>query len=140
MGSYTPPAGPPQGALPSPEIYTVMGQEHFLHMMEDFYRELHQSAIADMFSPDPIEAAHRSGAFFIQMLGGPADYSERYGPPRMRARHMPFRIDRPGRDTWLACFKSVLKDAPAKYQFPEQHLAGFIAWLEEFSLWMINTD
>jgi hypothetical protein len=34
----------------------------------------------------------------------------------------------------------VLADAPARYGFPDEHLAGFRAFLRDFSLWMVNTE
>ena len=57
----------------------------------------------------------------------------------MRARHLPFRITPEARAQWLACFDRVLADAPARYGFPAQHLPGFRAFLDGFSLWMVNT-
>jgi hemoglobin len=57
----------------------------------------------------------------------------------MRARHLPFVIDEAARQEWLACFDRVLADAPAKYNFPAEHLPGFRAFLVGFSSWMVNT-
>jgi truncated hemoglobin YjbI len=58
----------------------------------------------------------------------------------MRARHLKFTITPRAREEWLACFERVLADAPARYGFPAQHLAGFRAFLGDFSLWMVNTQ
>jgi hemoglobin len=40
---------------------------------------------------------------------------------------------------WLACFDSVLADAPEKYNFPAEHLPQFREFLVGFSGWMVNT-
>ena len=32
-----------------------------------------------------------------------------------------------------------LADAPARYNFPAEHLADFRAFLDGFSVWMVNT-
>ena len=63
---------------------------------------------------------------------------EKYGPPRLRARHLPFEIDERARQVWLGCFERVLEGADVKYQFPMQHMEGFKDFLKNFSAWMVN--
>ncbi|GIV77516.1 hypothetical protein FKZ61_019535 [Litorilinea aerophila] len=136
---YVPPMQPGQIPAPSREIYGLMGEENIFAMLEDFYRELEQSSIRAMFPEDMVAASRKSAAFFVGLLGGPPLYHQRYGPPRMRARHMPFVIDEAARQEWLACFDRVLARAVEKYNFPPQHLPGFRAFLEGFSAWMVNS-
>ncbi|MBX3011119.1 MAG: hypothetical protein KF832_06405 [Caldilineaceae bacterium] len=136
---YVPPGGPPRVAAPSSEIYARMGEENIFAMLEDFYRELEQSAIRAMFPADMVHASQKSAAFFVGLLGGPPLYHQRYGNPMMRARHMPFIIDEAARQEWLACFDRVLAAAPERYRFPAEHLPGFRAFLIGFSSWMVNT-
>jgi len=136
---YTPPGGPPQGPGPSREIYGIMGEENIFKMISDLYTELEQSEVRKLFPADMQEASKKSALFFIGLLGGPPLYLEKYGSPRMRARHLPFTIDESARQVWLACFDRVLENADVKYQFPQQHLAGFKEFLKSFSAWMINT-
>jgi hemoglobin len=76
--------------------------------------------------------------FFVTLLGGPPLYLQKYGSPRMRARHLPFEIDDGARQIWLRCFDNVLEDAVVKYEFPAPHLAGFKDFLRSFSSWMVN--
>jgi hemoglobin len=138
---YTPPGGPPAVAIPSPEIFTSMGADGFYRMLEDFYRALSASDIRNMFPSTEeglINSSRRSAAFFIQICGGPPAYSEQFGPPRLRARHLPFAIGEMEKTVWLSCFMDILEDAPEKYQFPETHLPGFKAWLTAFASWMVN--
>ena len=135
---YTPPGGPPQGPGPSPEIYRLMGEENIFRMMLDFYTELEKSEIRHLFPPNMEQASRKSAAFFVGLLGGPPLYMQQYGPPRMRARHLPFEIDEPARQIWLRCFDRVLEGAEVKYNFPPQHLQGFKDFLRSFSAWMVN--
>jgi hemoglobin len=135
---YVPPGGPPQGPGPSPEIYQVMGDANIFRMMLDFYKELEQSEVRHLFPPDMEEASKKSALFFIGLLGGPPLYLQKYGPPRMRARHLPFEIDEPARLVWLRCFDKVLDGAETKYNFPARHLEGFKDFLKGFSAWMVN--
>ena len=131
--------GPPQVDPPNPEIFEAMGAENIVQMLEDFYLELEKSEIRDMFPPDVKTASRKSAAFFIGLCGGPPLYHQLYGNPRLRSRHMPFPIDENSQKVWLQCFLNILKDAPKKYSFPEEHLGGFIEFLDKFSPWMINS-
>ena len=115
-----------------------MGEENIFRMLSDFYKELGQSSIRGLFPPDLEEASKKSAKFFVQVLGGPPLYVIDHGPPRMRARHIPFEIDEAARQAWLQCFKKVLEKAEEKYRFPAMHLEGFQTFLEEFSSWMVN--
>lgn len=135
---YVPPGGPPQVAPPSREIYDAMGEENIFQMLEDFYRELETSPIRDLFPQDMVAASRRSAAFFVGLLGGPPLYHQLYGPPMLRARHLPFAINDAARQEWLACFDRILDRAPAAYNLPAEHLPGFRTFLHEFSKWMVN--
>ncbi len=115
-----------------------MGEENIFRMMSDFYKELERSEIRDLFPPDMETASQKSAAFFVTILGGPPLYMQRYGPPRMRARHLPFVISERARQVWLACFDKTLEDADRKYHFPAEHLDGFKEFLKGFSAWMVN--
>lgn len=135
---YVPPGGPPRVNPPSREIYEMMGEANIYLMLADFYGELEQSSIRYMFPKDMEAASTKSAAFFIGMFGGPPIYHMKYGNPMMRARHMPFPIDEAARQVWLDCFDRTLSRAVAKYDFPEEHLAGFRDFLVAFSSWMVN--
>lgn len=135
---YVPPGGPPQVDSPSHEIYAAMGEENIFRMLEDFYLELEKSSVREMFPPNMVAASKKSAAFFVGLLGGPPLYHQTYGPPMMRARHLPFAIDDQARKVWLACFDTVLENAPTAYNFPAEHLLGFKNFLSEFSKWMVN--
>ena len=41
-------------------------------------------------------------------LGGPQYYTDRFGHPRLRARHLPFKIGIVERDQWLACMDQAM--------------------------------
>jgi hemoglobin len=137
---YVPPIDPASIPPPSREIYALMGEANIFRMMEDFYGELERSSLRPLFPEDMTAASRRSAAFFVGLLGGPPLYHQRHGNPMMRARHLPFAITPRAREEWLRCFERVLERAPERYGFPAQHLAGFRAFLQGFSLWMVNTE
>ena len=136
---YVPPEGP--GRLPAldPAIFGAMGEDGVFRMMEAMYQELGKSSIRDMFGPDLKASSQRSAAFYVQLLGGPPLYNERYGNPMMRRRHFPFVIDEAARKVWLGCFLTTLERAD-EFGFPAEHLESFRHWLDGFSKWMVNAQ
>ncbi len=48
--------------------------------------------------------------FLCGWLGGPNHYIERYGHPRLRARHLPYRIGIRERDQWLDCMGRAMRE------------------------------
>ena len=48
--------------------------------------------------------------FLCGWMGGPQHYVERFGHPRLKARHMPFKIGILERDQWLACMDRAMGD------------------------------
>ena len=48
--------------------------------------------------------------FLSGWLGGPEHYTERFGHPRLRMRHMPFSISVLERDQWLACMDQAMTE------------------------------
>ncbi|OYU10726.1 MAG: globin [Comamonadaceae bacterium PBBC1] len=48
--------------------------------------------------------------FLCGWLGGPELYTERFGHPRLRMRHMPFSIGILERDQWLACMDQAMSE------------------------------
>ncbi len=140
---HTPLITPPPNGSVSTEIFPAMGEEAIFRMIRDFYGKLSESSIGHMFAADAeglAAEAEKSGAFFVFLLGGPPLYQQRYGPPRMRQRHLAIEIDEAARQEWLRCFGDVLEDATERYNFPAEHLEGFIEFLVKFSAWMVNAE
>jgi hemoglobin len=48
--------------------------------------------------------------FLCGWAGGPQTYTERYGHPRLRMRHLPFAIGARERDEWLWCMDRALAE------------------------------
>ena len=46
--------------------------------------------------------------FLCGWLGGPSYYTDQFGHPRLRARHMPFSIGIKERDQWVACMDQAM--------------------------------
>ena len=50
----------------------------------------------------------RFGLFLIGWLGGPDDYVEQYGHPRLRMRHARVAVTVAMRDAWLRCMQAAM--------------------------------
>jgi hemoglobin len=48
--------------------------------------------------------------FLSGWMGGPDLYQQRFGHPRLRARHMPYVIGVRERDQWMACMTRALAE------------------------------
>lgn len=132
---------PPVTTLPDPGIYRALGQGGMENLLVAVYRRLAQSSIAPLFpsEPEALEAAAKKSAlFFVGICGGPPLYQEKFGHPRMRDRHMKFKIDEAARQTWVDCWDQVLDTAPRDLGFPQEHVEGMRSYLHSFSFWMVN--
>ena len=49
--------------------------------------------------------------FLCGWLGGPQHETERFGHPRLKQRHMPFKVGLVERDQWLACMDQAMGEA-----------------------------
>ncbi len=48
--------------------------------------------------------------FLSGWLGGPSLYTDRFGHPMLRARHLPFSIGNEERDQWMACMMQAMEE------------------------------
>jgi hemoglobin len=81
----------------------VGGEETFRQLVHRFYEGVATDPLLRPLYPeeDLSGAEERLRLFLTQYWGGPRTYSERRGHPRLRMRHMPFRITEVERDAWL---------------------------------------
>lgn len=81
----------------------VGGRRTFRTIVDTFYAQVAEDAdFRAMYPEEDLEPAKERLLMFLeQYWGGPRTYQERRGHPRLRMRHMPFRVDAAARDTWL---------------------------------------
>lgn len=84
-------------------VYDMIGSEEPLReLVESFYEKVEQDPVLRPIFPDSLEDGKRwQFLFLMQYFGGPAEYMEERGHPRLRMRHFPFAIDQTARDHWL---------------------------------------
>lgn len=72
--------------------------------------------------------------FLNGWLGGPQLYVEKYGHPRLKARHMPFTIGVTERDQWVACMAQAMREIGVEETLFQKLLLSFYGTAE----WMRN--
>lgn len=95
--------------------YQRLGGEAGVRRLIDRFYDLMDSLpeSADIRAMHPASLATSRDKLFKFLsgwLGGPQLYMEAYGQPRLRARHLPFRIDDDARDAWLLCMNRALDE------------------------------
>jgi len=117
-------------------IYSMIGEEGFIRLVAAFYRQVPQDDILGKMYPaeDLAGAEQRLRDFLIYRFGGPQKYIAERGHPMLRARHMPFRVDRAARDNWMRLMNNAFAEAKLPAEV-EQHLRAFF---EQMSVHMIN--
>lgn len=81
----------------------VGGHDTFHAIVSRFYQLVREDEILrPLYPEDELDAAEvRLRMFLEQYWGGPTTYSEQRGHPRLRMRHMPFKVTPVQRDRWL---------------------------------------
>ena len=105
----------PAEALPTPTAYTLLGGDARVRELVDRFYDLMDlepayTELRAAHGPALDEARDKLFWFLSGWLGGPNLYIERFGHPRLRARHMPFRIGIKERDQWVACMAQAMAD------------------------------
>lgn len=82
---------------------TVGGHDTFVRLVDAFYAGVADDDVLRPMYPeqDLGPAKERLLLFLEQYWGGPKTYGEQRGHPRLRMRHMPFRVGPQARDRWL---------------------------------------
>lgn len=100
--------------MPEPMFYDRMGgAAGIAELVERFYDVMDSDprarGIRAQHGADLSEAREKLRLFLTGWTGGPQLYMEKFGHPRLRARHLPFRIGVDERDQWLHCFRLALE-------------------------------
>ncbi|WP_019534405.1 globin [Paenibacillus ginsengihumi] len=93
-------------------FYEAMGgAETIRRIVEAFYPKVQAHPLLGPLFPEDIRPVMEKQYMFLsQFFGGPPLYSERYGHPMMRARHLPFPITKERAEAWLGCMKQALEE------------------------------
>jgi len=117
-------------------VYALIGgMPAFRRLADAFYRRVEgDSFLRPMFQPDLEQAREHLALFLAQYFGGPGDYSQQRGHPRLRMRHLPFHIGPAERDAWVGHMRGALDDAA----IPEPARAMMEEYFERSATFLMN--
>lgn len=95
------------------EVYAAIGADGFSRLCAAFYRQIPtDDLLGPMYPRDDLAGAEqRLRDFLIYRFGGPQDYIQQRGHPRLRMRHAPFVIDTAARNRWLELMSRALAES-----------------------------
>jgi hemoglobin len=99
----------------SDSYFTRMGGETAVRQLVDRFYDLMDTleaarGIRHLHAADLTEARNKLFMFLCGWMGGPQLYIEKYGHPKLRQRHLPFRIGEAERDQWMLCMTQAMHD------------------------------
>ena len=127
--------------LTQPTVYELIGGDAPLRALVDRFYDLMDlepayEALRAAHGPTLNDARDKLHWFLSGWPGGPNLYIERFGHPRLRARHMPFRIGIKERDQWLACMDQAMGDVRVEAELRTRLQASFFQTAD----WMRNQN
>ncbi|MDQ0060946.1 hemoglobin [Paenibacillus harenae] len=99
-------------------LYEALGGAGTIRrMVESFYPKVQaHPLLGPLFPADIDPVMDRQYMFLTQFFGGPSLYSDEYGHPMMRARHLPFPITPERAEAWLDCMRRALSEIGVEEQ------------------------
>lgn len=122
-------------------IYHQIGGADTLQALVDhFYDIMDQSPETEKIRklhPKSLKLSRQKLFLFLSgIFGGPDLYMEKYGHPRLRARHLPFPIGQEEKRQWMFCMKKAIEKMAFKPDIAKQMTAYFETTADH----MINRD
>jgi hemoglobin len=125
------------GAAAAPTPFASLGGEPGVRALVDRFYDLMdlEPAFAGVRSlhPSSLDGSRDKLFWFLcGWLGGPDLYIERFGHPRLRARHLPYAIGIAERDQWLACMMQAIDESgtdPVLAQRLAESFFGTADWM-----------
>jgi len=99
---------------PLVSVYDKMGGETVLAaLVKTFYQNMDSleeaKAVRALHAKSLRMSEEKLRMFLSGLFGGPDVYVEKYGHPRLRQRHLPFKIDTQGVQQWLLCMEKAME-------------------------------
>ena len=108
-------------------LYERIGGDVALTQLTDRFYDLvfEDEQISRLFKSDKDVIKEKQKLFLTQFLGGPLLYSDQYGHPMMRARHMPHPISEEDAIAWLNCMSAAIGTLDIAKELKDELFDGF---------------
>jgi hemoglobin len=125
------------GVLSEGEIYARIGEEGFQRLAAAFYAQVPGDDILGPMYPahDMVGSEERLRDFLVGRFGGPRRYEEMRGHPRLRMRHMPFKLNQQARDRWVQLMDRALDQA----ELPADAVSLLRQFFHHMATFLMNT-
>ena len=118
-------------------LYERLGAENLSLLVDRFYDLVFEhEQIAHLFKSDKEIIKEKQRMFLTQFLGGPTLYSQQFGHPQLRARHLPHPIGNDDAVAWLSCMSSAISSLPVDKIIKEELFNRFVPT----AMFMVNQD
>lgn len=114
-------------------IYATLGETGFTRLTSAFYRRMrNDDLVGAMYPDDDWDGAEaRLRDFLLFRFGADERYLVKRGHPRLRARHLPFRVGTVERDRWVELMQEAADEVIAD-DFIRESLMTFFAQVADF--------
>ena len=111
-------------------IYALIGGAEPLRALVDRFYDLMdlepEFSLLRSLHPSTLDGSRDKLYWFLSgWSGGPDLFVERFGHPRLRARHLPYAIATPERDQWLRCMAWAMQEVEMEPALQERLLRSF---------------
>ncbi|MDP2810989.1 MAG: group II truncated hemoglobin [Rhodocyclaceae bacterium] len=101
--------------IPATTPFSRIGGEPAVRRLVKRFYELMDTlpdayAIRKLHQADLSSAEEKLFMFLCGWLGGPQLYVEKYGHPKLRARHLPFPIASDEAEQWMLCMRQAMAE------------------------------
>lgn len=111
----------------NPTLFERLGEENISILVDRFYdRVFVHEQIAHLFKTDKELIKAKQRLFLTQFLGGPALYSQQYGHPQLRARHLPHPIGEEDAVAWLECMSNAISTLDVEEKLKDELFRKFV--------------
>ena len=118
------------------QIYAEIGEAAFHQLTTAFYAGVADDPLLrPLYPDDDLEPARRRlTLFLIQYFGGPRVYDAERGHPRLRMRHLLFKIGQAERDAWMGHMRAGL----AALELADDTREAMDRYFEDASTFLMN--
>lgn len=118
-------------------LFERLGAENIQTLVNRFYDLVFaHPQISHLFKTDKEVIKEKQRLFLTQFLGGPALYSEQYGHPQLRARHLPHPIEDDDAVAWLECMNKAIGTLSIDEKLKDELFKRFVPT----AMFMVNRD
>lgn len=116
----------------------VGGRPFFDALVTRFYERVADDPVLRPLYPEDLGPSVTNTAGFLAQFwgGGSEQYSDHRGHPRLRARHMPFRITTIERDHWVRHMAAAVAESDAD----DATKAEMLEYFDRAATFLINTE